>query len=153
MVWKRKRGNEGGRRLHFSKIFLSTHREVLWTQWQWVEEHFKWIQWLLSCQAFKKLNIWKSQDGCNILLVTTYIVCRQTSMLRWSMARKFNKCLTERIVSYIAVEGLACDLHISYDGQRWATIWHGYPNDDKTSHPTAQYNKGRFTTTAGQPKV
>ncbi len=32
MVWKRKRGNEGGSRLHFCKIFLSTHREVLWTQ-------------------------------------------------------------------------------------------------------------------------
>ncbi len=32
MVWKRKRGNEGGSLLHFSKIFLSTHREVLWTQ-------------------------------------------------------------------------------------------------------------------------
>ncbi len=32
VVWKRKRGNEGGSRLHFCKIFLSTHREVLWTQ-------------------------------------------------------------------------------------------------------------------------
>ncbi len=32
MVWKRKQGNEGGIRLHFSKIFLSIHREVLWTQ-------------------------------------------------------------------------------------------------------------------------
>ncbi len=32
VVWKRKRGNEGGSRLHFSKKFLSTHREVLWTQ-------------------------------------------------------------------------------------------------------------------------
>ncbi len=32
VVWKRKRGNEGGSRLHFSTIFLSTHREVLWTQ-------------------------------------------------------------------------------------------------------------------------
>ncbi len=31
VVWKRKRGNEGGSRLQFSKIFLSTHREVLWT--------------------------------------------------------------------------------------------------------------------------
>ncbi len=30
--WKRKRGFEGGSHLHFSKIFLSTHREVLWTQ-------------------------------------------------------------------------------------------------------------------------
>ncbi len=70
-IRKRKWGNEGGIRLHFCKIFLSTHREVLWTQWQSVEVHFKWIQWLLSCQAFKTLNIWKSQDGCNTLLVTT----------------------------------------------------------------------------------
>ncbi len=31
------------------------------------------------------------------------------------MARKFNKCLTEGIVAYIAVEGLACDHHVSYD--------------------------------------
>ncbi len=31
-VWKRKRGNEGGSRLHFCKILPSTHREVLWTQ-------------------------------------------------------------------------------------------------------------------------
>ncbi len=71
VVWKRKRGNEGGSRLHFSKIFLSIHREVLWTQWQSAEEHFKWIQRLFSCQAFNTLNIWKSQDGCNTLLVTT----------------------------------------------------------------------------------
>ncbi len=32
VAWKRKRGNEGGSRLHFCKLFLSTHREVLWTQ-------------------------------------------------------------------------------------------------------------------------
>ncbi len=32
VVWKRKRGNEGGSRLHCSKIFLSIHREALWTQ-------------------------------------------------------------------------------------------------------------------------
>ncbi len=32
IVWKRKRGHEGGSRFHFSKIFLSTHREVLWAQ-------------------------------------------------------------------------------------------------------------------------
>ncbi len=32
VVWKRKRGNEGGNRLHFCKILLSTDREVLWTQ-------------------------------------------------------------------------------------------------------------------------
>ncbi len=63
VVWKRKRGDEGGSRLHFCKILLSTHRDVLWTQCQSVEEHFKWIQRLLSCQAFKTLNIWKSQDG------------------------------------------------------------------------------------------
>ncbi len=65
------------------------------------------------------------------------------------MASKFNKCLAEVIVSYIADEGLAFDHHVSYDGQRW----HGYPNNDKTSHSAAQYNKGKFTTTAGQPKV
>ncbi len=29
VVWMRKRGNEGGSRLHFCKILLSTHREVL----------------------------------------------------------------------------------------------------------------------------
>ncbi len=74
-------------------------------------------------------------------------------MLRWSMARKFIKCLTEGIVSYIADEGWACDHHVSYNGQRWDNVWHGYPNDDKLSHPAAQYNKGRFKTTAGQPKV
>ncbi len=28
----KKRGNEDGSRLHFCKLFLSTHREVLWTQ-------------------------------------------------------------------------------------------------------------------------
>ncbi len=32
LVWKRKRGNEGGSRLHFFKLFLSTQQEVLWTQ-------------------------------------------------------------------------------------------------------------------------
>ncbi len=32
LIWKRKRGNEGGSRLHFCKIFLSTRREALWTQ-------------------------------------------------------------------------------------------------------------------------
>ncbi len=32
LVWKRKRGNEKGSRLHFCKIFLSAYREVLWTQ-------------------------------------------------------------------------------------------------------------------------
>ncbi len=32
LVWKRKRGNEGGSRLHFCKILLSIRREVLWTQ-------------------------------------------------------------------------------------------------------------------------
>ncbi len=32
VVWFKKRGNEGGSRLHFCKIFLSTHWEVLWTQ-------------------------------------------------------------------------------------------------------------------------
>ncbi len=31
-VRKRKRGNEGGSRLHFCKMFVSTYREVLWTQ-------------------------------------------------------------------------------------------------------------------------
>ncbi len=29
VVWKRKRGNEGGSHLHFFKISLSTYREVL----------------------------------------------------------------------------------------------------------------------------
>ncbi len=55
--------------------------------------------------------------------------------------------------SFIAIEGLACDHHVSYDGQRWANIWHGYPNDDEPSHPAAQYKKARFPTKAGQPKV
>ncbi len=32
VVFKRKRGNEVGIRLHFFKILLSTHREVLWAQ-------------------------------------------------------------------------------------------------------------------------
>ncbi len=32
VVWKRKRENERGSRLHFCKLFLSTHREVLLTQ-------------------------------------------------------------------------------------------------------------------------
>ncbi len=69
------------------------------------------------------------------------------------MARKFNKCLTEGIISYIADEGFARDHHGSYDGLRLVNIWHGYPNDDKKSHSAAQYSKGRLTTTAGQPKV
>ncbi len=48
---------------------------------------------------FNILNIWKSQNGCHTPLVTTSIAYFQTSMLRWSMARKLNKCFTEGIIS------------------------------------------------------
>ncbi len=77
----------------------------------------------------------------------------QTSMLRSSMARKLNNCLAEGVVSYSAVEGLVCAHQVSYDGKRWANIRHGYPKDDKTSHPGAKYNKGGSATTAGQPTI
>ncbi len=33
VVWKRKRRNERGSRLHFGKILQTTYQEVLWTQW------------------------------------------------------------------------------------------------------------------------
>ncbi len=45
-------------------------------------------------------------------------IVKLSSFQDTSMARKFNKCLTEGVVSYIAVEGLACDHHVSYVGQR-----------------------------------
>ncbi len=61
MVWKKKRGNGVGSRLHLCKIFMSTYWEVL-TQRQ-LDVHLKWIQRLESCLAFKILSIWKPNFG------------------------------------------------------------------------------------------